>query len=262
MNWGCVITNASVSWQNPHGSFSLEVDNLSLSAEQGYKVPVMGRTASGKSTLLSLMAGLKWPDAGEVCWTFPEQSQVRWTPERLPLPKQRLELRQNRFGFAFQNRTLLPHLNVQDNLSYPLELKGISTKAARTKAEQTLALMLLPEEKLGQLLQHYPHEISGGQYQRVALAQSVVHDPNVLFADEPTGNLDLETRLQVMGVLNNWLTESGWQGKRLLIWVTHHDNDPQLYGVKKVLYVKHLGAHKGSCYWDTIEDFKARLNYQ
>ena len=262
MNWGCVITNAIIRWQNKPGSFSVELDKLTLSTEQqGYKVPVMGRTASGKSTLLSLMAGLKWPEKGEVCWTFPEQDQVRWSSEQLPSPEERVALRQNRFGFAFQNHTLLPHLNVRDNLNYPLEFKGIVTKQAYEKAENTLSEMLLPEERknIKQLLQRFPNEISGGQYQRVALAQAVVHEPNVLFADEPTGNLDLETRYQVMDVLNNWLTQPDWNGKRLLIWVTHHHNDPQLYGANNVLSVEHKDAHKASCHWENTTDYMAKL---
>jgi len=261
MSWGCMITKAIVNWQNKQGTFSLEVDKFTLSAEQGGKVPVMGRTASGKSTLLSLMAGLKWPQAGEVCWTFPDQEQVRWSRNKLPSPQERIQLRQHRFGFAFQNHTLLPHLTVQDNLSYPLELKGIATKLAYEKAEQTLEEMLLSKEReeMKKLLQRFPHEISGGQYQRVALAQAVVHEPNVLFADEPTGNLDLETRYQVMNVLNNWLSQADWQGKRLLIWVTHHYDDPWLYGADSVLSVKQQEAQKASCDWETLADYKAKL---
>lgn len=263
MSWGCEINNAIVKWQNIQGAFSLEIEKFILSTEQqGCKVPVMGRTASGKSTLLSLMGGLKWPEQGEVCWTFPEQDKkIIWSPAKLPSPQEQLELRQHHFGFAFQNHTLLPHLNVLDNLIYPLELKGIYTKKAYEKAEQTLAYMLLPEEKqnIKQILQRFPHEISGGQYQRVALAQAVVHDPNVLFADEPTGNLDLETRYQVMDVLNNWLTKDGWNGKRMLIWVTHHHNDPQLYGAEKLLSVQYTETHKASCNWQNTTDYIANL---
>ncbi|OAD23114.1 ABC transporter ATP-binding protein yxdL [Candidatus Thiomargarita nelsonii] len=252
MTWGCLITNGCVKWENSHsGSFSLEVD-LILSADQGTKVPVMGRTGSGKSTLLSLMAGLKWPTTGEVLWVFPDQEKVQWSQAQLPSPQELVELRQNRFGFAFQNSTLLPHLNVQDNLTYPLELKGISTTEARSTVKETLNDMLLEQEQaeIDKLLQRFPHEISGGQYQRVALAQAVAHNPNVLFADEPTGNLDLETRRQVMRVLNKWLTKEGWKGKRMLVWVTHHNNDPQLYGAKKFLSVKHKNAHKARCEWE------------
>jgi ABC-type lipoprotein export system ATPase subunit len=261
MSWGCMITNAIVKWQNIQGAFSLEVDQLTLSTEQGYKMPVMGRTASGKSTLLSLMAGLKWPEQGEVCWTFPEQDKILWSSEKLLSSQERVKLRQDHFGFAFQNHTLLPHLNVQDNLIYPLELKGVMTKRACEKAEKTLWYMLLPEERqeLKQLLQRFPNEISGGQYQRIALAQAVVHDPNVLFADEPTGNLDFETRRQVMNVLNNWLIQEEWKGKRMLIWVTHHPDDPQLYKAEKLLWVKHKDAHKATCYLKNITEYKTEL---
>jgi putative ABC transport system ATP-binding protein len=256
-----MITNARVKWENPHGSFSLEVDELTLSANQGTKVPVMGRTGSGKSTLLSLMAGLKWPDAGQVIWTFPDQKKIQWSHTQLPSPQERVELRQNRFGFAFQNSTLLPHLNVQENLTYPLELKGISTSEARTTVKATLNDMLLDQEKpeINKLLQRFPHEISGGQRQRVALAQAVVHEPNVLFADEPTGNLDIETRLQVMDVLNKWLTKESGKAERMLIWVTHHHNDPQLYGAEKFLRVKHQNAHQARCDWDNTTDHIARM---
>jgi ABC-type lipoprotein export system ATPase subunit len=164
MTLECVITDARVKWENPHGSFSLEVDKLTLSANQGSKVPVMGKTGSGKSTLLSLMAGLKWPDAGDVIWTFPDNTQIKWSHTQLPSPQKLEELRQKRFGFAFQNSTLHSQFNVRDNLSYPLELKGISTSEARTTAKETLKDMLLVEEikEIDELLQRFPHEISGG----------------------------------------------------------------------------------------------------
>jgi len=252
MNWGCIITNGCVKLENSHsGSFSLEV-NLILSADQGTKVPIMGRTGSGKSMLLSLMAGLKWPTAGEVLWVFPDQEKVQWSQTQLPSSQELIELRQNRFGFAFQNSSLLPHLTVQDNLTYPLELKGISTTEARSTVKETLNDMLLKQEQaeIDKLLQRYPHEISGGQYQRVALAQAVAHKPNVLFADDLTANLDLASRRQIMSVLNKWLTKDGWKGKRMLVWVTHHQNDPQLYGVKQFLSVKHENAQKARCDWE------------
>jgi len=256
MTWGCVIKNAVIRWENPHGDFSLKVDKeLSLSAD---KVPIMGKNGSGKSLLLNLMAGLKWPQEGEVCWTFPDQREINWSCTKRPSPQKLVELRLKKFGFAFQNSTLLPHLNVVDNLSYPLKLKGVSTANARTKARDILLgickngnCMLLDEEKqeIDEILQRFPHEISGGQSQRIALAQAVVHEPNVLFADEPTGHLDGETRIQVRNVLKNWLTEPGWQGKRMLIWVTHHDDDPKLYSAKKCLRVKHIDPHNANCHY-------------
>jgi ABC-type lipoprotein export system ATPase subunit len=252
-----MITNASVKWENPHGSFSLELEKLSLSADKGQKIPVMGRTGAGKSTLLSLMAGLKWPEAGKVIWTFPDNEKVEWSHAQPPSPQELSDLRLNRFGFAFQDSTLLPHFNVQDNLIYPLELKGIPTNEARATAKDTLKDMLLDEEikKIDKLLQRFPHELSGGQCQRVALAQAVVHDPDVLFADEPTGNLDVETREQIMNVLNNWLTKKDKDGnskEKMLVWVTHHHNDPQLYDAEYFLCVKYQdkNPHKATCGWE------------
>ena len=253
MSWGCEIRNACVRWENPHGCFALELDKLSLSADKGQKVPVMGRTGAGKSTLLSLMAGMKWPDVGEVIWTFPDKREVKWSHTQLPSSQDINDLRLNRFGFAFQNSTLLEHLNIKDNLIYPLELKGIPTiEGYAATVRDTLKEMLLDEEIKGidQLLRRFPKEISGGQRQRVALAQAVVHNPDVLFADEPTGNLDIETRYKIMDVLNNWLAKK--DGKRMLVWVTHHHNDPQLYDAKHFLSVKYQekDSNKAICDWE------------
>ena len=105
---------------------------------------------------------------------------------------------------------------------------------------------MLEDEKKQQhvLFERFPAQLSGGQRQRVALVQAMIHNPYVLFADEPTGSLDRETRKQVMNVLYAWVDEPQQRGKRLLLWVTHHENDPRDSGVQRMLYIK-----SGSCEW-------------
>jgi putative ABC transport system ATP-binding protein len=205
----------------------------------------MGPSGQGKSTLLYLLAALKLPTLGTVTWRFPDDLKKTYLfgqhSESLRT-KDIVQLRRNRFGFAFQESSLSPHLSVIENIAYPLLLNGNKWDEALKDAETTFKKVLLPHEKedennLMDLMQSFPSQLSGGQNQRAALAQAMVHNPCVLFADEPTGQLDVKTRKQVMDVLKQWLKDG--QGKRCLIWVTHHHvGDLKLMGIDDLLFVE------------------------
>ena len=231
MSWGVQIRSATVGWGS---AFDLRIGGLKLdSATICGRLPVLGRSGSGKSTLLYLLTFLKRPREGWVRWTFPDGNRAAWGPKGLDRTGSTLNLTQIRrrcFGFAYQNSTLTPYLRVRENLRYPLELLGGLSKAEMDRRVHAAMDRILLRDKNGvrveetspeTFLERYPNELSGGQFQRVALAQAMIHDPYVLFADEPTGNLDSETRQEVMSLVDRWLAK----GERMVIWVTHHQSD-------------------------------------
>ena len=231
--WGLGLDSISAKW---NGTRILDRVDLEIDAAAHPMLPIMGPSGAGKSTQLYLMAALKWPDGGGVRWRFPDGSERRWEQGGLQ-PAIAAQLRRDGFGFAFQSSTLSQHLEVHENLEYPLRLRGMARDEARDRARETLRKVLLESErqKIDDFLQRFPAQLSGGQRQRVALAQAMVHDPFVLFADEPAGNLDLGSRKQVMAAVKRWVEEG--EGRRMLIWVTHHEDDPQLMEVAERLYV-------------------------
>ncbi|MBF0340256.1 MAG: ATP-binding cassette domain-containing protein [Magnetococcales bacterium] len=230
MTWGVQIRAATVGW----GDFSLQVGGLKLDANAiSGRLPVLGRSGSGKSTLLYLLTFLKRPRDGWVRWNFPDGSEAAWGPKGLDKSTSSLsltEIRRRCFGFAYQSSTLTPYLRVRENLRYPLEQRGGYSNAEMDRKVHAAMDRVLLRDKNGsrveettpeEFLERYPNQLSGGQFQRVALAQAMIHDPYVLFADEPTGNLDSETRREVMSLVDRWLTT----GNRMVIWVTHHQSD-------------------------------------
>ena len=231
MSWGVLIRSATVSWGNV---FDLHVGGLRLDSKHiSGRLPVLGRSGSGKSTLLYLLTFLKRPSEGFVSWTFPDGNRAVWGPKGLEKAESTLNLTQIRrhcFGFAYQSSTLAPYLRVRENLRYPLELLGgLSKEEMDRRVHAAMDRVLLRDENGSRIeettpeefLERFPNELSGGQFQRVALAQAMIHDPHVLFADEPTGNLDKETRQEVMSLVDRWLSK----GDRMVIWVTHHHSD-------------------------------------
>src|SRR6202041_236934 len=176
----------------------------SLGVGQGEIVAVMGPSGSGKSTLLHCMAGILTPDQGEV-W-FGGQRLDTLSDER------RSELRRNRFGFVFQSGQLVPELTAEENVALPLLLSGTRRGPAMTAARKWFAAL-----GLDGLEQRRSGEMSGGQAQRVALARGLVAQPEVLFADEPTGSLDSLTGELVMELL----TDSARQQGTTVVLVTH-----------------------------------------
>ena len=172
-------------------------------------VAIVGPSGSGKTTLLGLLAGLDRPARGSV--TLAGQNLNTLSEDR------RARFRAENIGFVFQTFQLIPTLTAHENVMVPVELAGgARSSGARARAEQLLA-----QVGLGDRLDHYPAQLSGGEQQRVALARAFANEPQILFADEPTGNLDTETGRRVIDAL----VTLNQQRKTTLVLVTH---DPEL----------------------------------
>lgn len=168
--------------------------DIFLEVEKGQTFSIIGPSGSGKTTLLGLCAGLDQPNKGTVELCGQDLSALN--------EDQRAQLRNKEVGFIFQNFQLLPTLTALENVSVPLELQG--AKDAKEKSE-----ILLEKVGLGKRMHHYPSQLSGGEQQRVALARAFVNSPSILFADEPTGNLDEETGEKVINLLFDLNKELG-----------------------------------------------------
>lgn len=168
--------------------------NISFDVEKGQTFSIVGPSGSGKTTLLGLCAGLDNPNAGSVELCGHDLNTLN--------EDERAQLRNREVGFIFQNFQLLPTLTALENVSVPLELQD--DKNARTKS-----IELLEKVGLGDRMHHYPSQLSGGEQQRVALARAFSNRPSILFADEPTGNLDEETGENVIKLLFELNKEAG-----------------------------------------------------
>lgn len=165
------------------------LQGIELEIKQGDSVAIIGASGSGKSTLLGIMAGLDNASSGE-CWLLGHA--LHQMDE-----DQRAEVRSQGVGFVFQNFQLLPGLTALENVSLPIEITGLlSQSQAQEKAKQWL-----DKVGLGKRMHHYPKQLSGGEQQRVAIARAFAAEPKVLFADEPTGNLDSHTGEQIIKIL-------------------------------------------------------------
>jgi putative ABC transport system ATP-binding protein len=180
------------------------LNRASLRVDRGERVAVIGRSGSGKSTLLRLVGGLEPADEGTVSVggaelsTLSEAARAAW--------------RRRDLGFVFQFFNLLPTLTVAENIELPLALNGVSAADSRHRSHA-----LLEELGLGGCAARFPEELSGGEQQRVAIARAVVHEPRLVLADEPTGNLDTETAGQVLELLRETCSQRG----ATLVMATH-----------------------------------------
>ena len=186
---------------SPEGTLAI-LSGVSLAIARGETVAVMGASGAGKSTLLALLAGLDEPTSGEV--RLAGQDLTRLDEDG------RAAVRAGHVGFVFQSFHLVPSLTALENVMLPLELAGRGD--ARAAALEVLARVGLAE-RVG----HYPRQLSGGEQQRVAIARAFVTRPDVLFADEPTGNLDAATGERIMELLFGLNAETG----TTLVLVTH-----------------------------------------
>ncbi|MGE8297090.1 MAG: ABC transporter ATP-binding protein [Pseudomonas sp.] len=178
--------------------------DLDLELSKGDSLAIVGSSGSGKSTLLGLLAGLDLPSSGAVLLAGQNLSELD--------EDQRARLRAEHVGFVFQSFQLLDSLNALENVMLPLELEGHADARQRARA-------LLERVGLGQRLTHYPRQLSGGEQQRVAIARAFAADPEVLFADEPTGNLDSHTGERISDLLFQLNQERG----TTLVMVTHDE---------------------------------------
>ena len=185
------------------------LDGVSLAVEQGEFVSIIGTSGSGKSTLLNMLGGLDVPDSGDII--IRGKKIARMSDEQLSV------FRRRNIGFVFQNYNLVPILNVYQNIVLPIELDG--NQVDRGYVEKIIRMLHL-EGKLDNL----PNNLSGGQQQRVAIARALASKPAIILADEPTGNLDSRTSLEVMELLKMTNTEF----EQTLVMITHNPEIAQV----------------------------------
>ncbi|MCG7377738.1 ABC transporter ATP-binding protein [Paenibacillus sp. ACRSA] len=181
------VEHLSHSFRNAQGSVPV-LQDINLTIGKGKMVALLGSSGSGKSTLLNLMAGLMKPDQGKIL--IADQDIVRFSENRLA------EFRRSHIGFIFQSYELLSNLTIRENVELPLVFMGVSPSKRKVKA-----LQLLEQVGLGEKVNLFPSQLSGGQQQRVSIARSLITEPSVIFADEPTGNLDTETEEEIITIL-------------------------------------------------------------
>jgi putative ABC transport system ATP-binding protein len=178
------------------------LDDLSIDIEAGRFTAIMGPSGSGKSTLLNMLAGLDTPDSGEVI--------IGETPISKLSDRKLTAIRRDRIGFVFQSFNLVPSMNAEENILLPSQLSG-------KKPDRQVFRRMVDLLGLGERLKHRPHELSGGQQQRVAVARALVSQPDVIVADEPTGNLDSNAGEEVLSILRSSVDELG----QTVVMVTH-----------------------------------------
>lgn len=188
------------------GKRAVEVlHGVSLTIQRGETVSIMGASGAGKSTLMHILGGLDQPDSGDVF--FEETSLVKMNPAK------RAAFRAKRCGFIFQSYHLLPELDVRQNVILPSMAAG-NGRNVKARAEE-----LLERVGLAGRMDHRPMELSGGEQQRVAIARALMNDPELILADEPTGNLDSHTGENILNNLFDLAQSAG----RTLIMVTHNE---------------------------------------
>ena len=185
------------------------LDGVNLSVEKGEFVAIVGTSGSGKSTLLNMIGGLDVPTSGKVFVDGTELSKLN--EEQLTI------FRRRKIGFVFQNYNLVPVLNVYENIALPVELDG--GKVDKNFLEEVVGFLGLKEK-----LNSMPNNLSGGQQQRVAIARALIARPTIVLADEPTGNLDSKTSMDVLGLMKT----SSYIFKQTLVMITHNDEIAQL----------------------------------
>lgn len=183
-----VLEKISKSYNTPEGKLSI-LDHLNISIQQGEFVAIMGPSGSGKSTFLGIAAGLDRPDTGRVIVDGVDISAMK--------EKDLAKIRSEKIGFIFQNFQLIKNLTALENVTLPLLISG----KYNDREMKEKALFLLQKVSLENRVSHYPSQLSGGEEQRVAIARAFVNNPKLLFADEPTGNLDATNGNIVMNML-------------------------------------------------------------
>lgn len=195
------------------------LNNISLQVMPGEFISIMGPSGSGKSSLLYILGGLDNPTKGNVLMNGIDISQFN--------DKKKSIMRRRNIGFVFQFYNLIPNLNVEENIMLPLLLDGKNIKDYGKSLKQILEIVRLSDKR-----KYTPRELSGGQQQRVAIARALINNPEILFADEPTGNLDSKTGAEIMELLRE--INSG--SNRTIIMVTHSEEAAR--SSKRIITVK------------------------
>lgn len=182
------------------------LDGINLYINKGEFIALLGTSGSGKSTLLNLLAGLEYPTRGTIKYGNIILNELKET--------QITKFRNLNIGFVFQSYNLLPYLTAWENVSLPLTFKGIGVDERKEEAYK-----ILKEVGLANRMNNKPNELSGGQQQRVSIARAFVGTPKIIFADEPTGNLDTKTSFEVMQLIKDITGEND----QTFIMVTHDD---------------------------------------
>jgi putative ABC transport system ATP-binding protein len=177
---------------------------VNIKIQAGEFVSVMGPSGSGKSTFLYLAGGLDKPTSGEI--------KINGKDITLMNDREKSIMRRRDIGFVFQFYNLVPNLNVEENILLPVLLDGKKSKAYRSRLDDMLETVGLSDRRL-----HTPRELSGGEQQRVAIARALINEPDIILADEPTGNLDSKTGSQILDLLARINTEA----KKAIVMVTH-----------------------------------------
>lgn len=180
------------------------LNGVSFQIYKGEFCAIVGTSGSGKSTLLNMLAGLEKPTKGEVVISGRHIEKMN--------EEQLVKFRREHVGFIFQSFHLIGTLDAVENVALPLSFRGVKRSVRMKKADQMLDLV-----KLGKHKKHLPNQMSGGQQQRVGVARALVMEPDIIFADEPTGNLDSHTSKEVMHLMQTVVREQ----KRTLVMVTH-----------------------------------------
>jgi putative ABC transport system ATP-binding protein len=195
------------------------LNDISLQVMPGEFIAIMGPSGSGKSSLLYILGGLDNPTKGNVLMNGKDISQFN--------DKKKSIMRRRNIGFVFQFYNLIPNLNVEENIMLPLLLDGKNIKDYGKSLKQILEIVRLSDKR-----KYTPRELSGGQQQRVAIARALINNPEIIFADEPTGNLDSKTGAEIMELLREINSESN----RTIIMVTHSEEAAK--SSKRIITVK------------------------
>ena len=195
------------------------LDGVDIKIEKGDFVAIMGPSGSGKSTGMNLTGSLDLATHGEI---FLDEQDIEHLEE-----SELAQIRGRKIGFIFQQFNLIPNLTAKENVMLPMLFQGTEKEAREKRAEKLLEMVDLKDR-----MNHYPNQLSGGQQQRVAIARSLANDPEVILADEPTGNLDSKTEIKIM----DFLTNLNSKGKTIII-VTHAPEIAEKYA-KTIYWLK------------------------
>lgn len=195
------------------------VDGISIKIEKGDFIAIMGPSGSGKSTAMNLVGSLDLPTQGEI---YLDDKDIAHLDE-----SQLAQVRGKKIGFIFQTFNLIPNLTAKENVMLPMLFQGVDREDREEKAEKLLNLVELDDR-----MDHYPNQLSGGQQQRVAIARALSNDPEIILADEPTGNLDTKTGETVMQFLDKCNKDG-----ETIIMVTHNSEVAQKHA-KKIYWLR------------------------